>query len=306
MLKSKSELLAEYPVLGTKIEKYSDYVEPKDYGRLLKPYAFDGVDDLDIFRNFLRELAPLVDGTRRELSKALELGCGPGRSTAATMDTLEIDNLQLLDLSPRMLAHSKRRFHDNKNVGFIESDTISHLEHSSENYDLIYSLWSFSHSVHQILINEGLEEGTPRVKAAIRRMIVEMMKPGAGFFLIHVDSQSEEQKILFRQWAKIYPLVDNTVQQTPSKLIFDEVLSELEQEAFIDFSVEHMEGDPIKYNSLEELLDVFLNFHLESHFNDDDAENVIREIEEYVAPFKKKDGSYEIRPGCFIYRVIRK
>lgn len=299
----RQKLVETYPMLSTTVANVADYVEPDDYGRLLKPYGLKEKADLGIFQEFVRE----VVASREELARVLELGCGPGRSTQAFLDTASTPDLRLLDLSSRMLAFSKKRFSGNPNVNFIESDTITYLESSDERYDLIYSLWSFSHSVHQILINSGLEEGRERVKAALKRTVSEMMKPGAGFFVIHVDSKSDEQTILFRQWAKLFPIFKDEEHQTPSKQIFDDVLGDLQREGVIDLEVDHLELAAIEYESIGELLDVFLNFHLESHFNDDEnVETVIREIEEYAQQFKTSEGKYSIKPGCFLYKVIKK
>lgn len=305
MTQSK-DLLVEYPMLGTRIENHSDYVAPDDYNRLLKPYSARSVEDLELFAEFIGEVAPRIAENRAQFGKVLELGCGSGRSTQAFMDTATARELHLLDLSPRMLDRTRSRYAALDNVRYIKSDTIAHLEGSDERYDLIYSLWSFSHSVHQILTENDPEKAKLRVKTAIRRMIVEMMAPGAGFFLIHVDSKSEEQTILFRQWAKLFPVFQNRGAQTPSKLIFDETLEELKKEGVIKCSVEHVEMDGQKYSSFEELLDIFLNFHLESQFNSSpDIESIIDEIREYVEQFKQPDGTYVIKPGCFIYKVIK-
>ncbi len=295
------------PILSTRIDNHADYVEPNDYKRLLKPYNAGSVEDLALFARFMQTIPSIMEGGRVEFDKVLELGCGPGRSTQTFMDTATTKELHLLDLSPRMLDETSRRYSDLTNVKYVESDTTAHLEESGEQYDLIYSLWSFSHSVHQILTSGDLEAAKLRVKAAIRRMVIEMMKPGAGFFLIHVDSKSEEQTILFRQWAKLYPLFQNEDIQTPSKLIFDEVLEELKEEGIIRHSVEHLEMDGQEYSSFEELLDIFLNFHLESRFNEDpNIEGIIEEISSYVEQFKQPDGTYVIKPGCFIYKVIKR
>ncbi|MFA5829425.1 MAG: class I SAM-dependent methyltransferase [Candidatus Gracilibacteria bacterium] len=293
-------------MLGTRIDDHADYVAPDDYRRLLKPYSSRSIEDLALFAAFINEVAPKIAENRAQFDKVLELGCGPGRSTQSFMDTATAKELHLLDLSPKMLDRTRTRYADLDNLKYIEADTTTHLEGSNERYDLIYSLWSFSHSVHQILTRESLPEAESRVKYAIRRMIVEMMKPGAGFFLIHVDSKSEEQTILFRQWAKLYPIFSNGDVQTPSKLIFDEVLDELGKEGIIKYSIEQIEMDGQEYSSFEELLDIFLNFHLESQFNDlPDVEGVIDEIKKYVEQFKQPDGTYVIKPGCFIYKVIK-
>ena len=293
-------------MLDTRIEDHSDYVAPYDYDRLLKPYSTRSVEDLELFAEFVNEVSPAIEGNKSKFNKVLELGCGHGRSTQAFMDTAESQDMYLLDLSPKMLERTRRRYASLNNVRYIQSDTTTHLEASDQQYDLIYSLWSFSHSVHQILTSADMEEGKLRVKAAIRRMIVEMMKPGSGFFIIHVDSKSEEQTILFRQWAKLFPIFKDEGVQTPSKLIFDEVLEALSQEGIIKYEVDHIEMDGQEYSSFEELLDIFLNFHLESQFNDShDIGDIIDGIKAYSEQFKQPDGTYIIKPGCFIYKAVK-
>lgn len=292
------ELKDQYPMLATTMEKHSDYVAPDDYGRLLKPYAFGQKDDVKIFQEFL--------STRAGISSALELGCGTGRATDAFLEVVQPDQLKLLDLSPKMLEHVRKKYTDRKEIDFIQSDTLTHLGEAPEQYDLIFSLWSFSHSVHQAMVHGDFEAARSASKQSIRRMVLEMMKPGAGFFMIHVDSKSEEQTILFQQWAKQYPLFKDVSGQTPSKELLDEVFKELMDEGVIDFTVSHHTGEAIHYESLDELLDIFLNFHLESQFNDEAyAEQTINEIKAYVEQFKNPDGSYSIKPGSFIYRVSK-
>jgi SAM-dependent methyltransferase len=301
------ELIEEYPILSTRIANIADYVAPADYSRLLKPYSAQGIDDLGIFRRHISSLAGKAGQEKAKFDKVLELGCGPGRSTQAFMDEASAGELHLLDLSPKMMERIKARYSHLPNVSYVHSDTIDYLGQSEENYDLIYSLWSFSHSVHQILIGAEPEKGKLRVTAAIRRMVEKMMKPGAGFFMIHVDSKSDEQTILFRQWAKIFPIFRNESSQTPSKLILDAVLGDLEREGIIDYESEHVEMDPIEYESMDELLDIFLNFHLESHFNNDpEIGAIINEIRGYAAKFQTGDDRYAIRPGCFIYKLTKK
>jgi len=286
----------QYPMLRTRMEQHSDYVAPGDYKRLLKPYAFGQKDDLVVFQEYL--------ATREGINSALELGCGTGRATDAFLEVVPPSHLKLLDISPKMLEHVHGKYSDKQGVDFVQSDTLAHLGESNEKYDLIFSLWSFSHSVHQAMVQGYFEAARSATKQAIRRMVIEMMKPGASFFMIHVDSKSDEQTILFKQWAKQYPLFKDATGQTPSKELLDEVFQELMDEGIIEFSVSHHIGEAIHYENLDELLDIFLNFHLESQFNDEEyAAQTINEIREYAEQFKNPDGSYSIKPGSFIYRV---
>ena len=205
-----------------------------------------------------------------------------------------------------MLDFSRKRFRNSKNLEFVESDSIAFLEKTPEVYDVIFSLWSFSHSVHQILIKRGSDEGKRYVQEVIRKVIRENMKKSSRFFLIHFDSLSEEQKILMRQWNRVFPIYNNLDAQSPSKLLIDEVLEESREDGLIKLRSNHFEGEAITYSSINEALEVSLNFHMESYFNENSLlPDIIDELEAYFKKFADKDGRIKIKPGCFIYEVER-
>jgi ubiquinone/menaquinone biosynthesis C-methylase UbiE len=278
--------------------KLEEYVAPEYYDRLLKPYVFEGLLDLEHLRRF-------VENDLRSGARVLELGCGTGRATKVVLDSLEgISQLDLVDLSNRMLDKVMRRFSSYNCINYINSDAILHLERTQSTYDLIFSLWSFSHSVHQNLLSSS---GEARVREAIKKMARHNMASGSRFFLIHFDSLSDEQKILMRQWKKLYPsLFGDIEKQSPSKRLIDEVLKELEDEGTLRFAVKHYTGAPIEYRSVEEALETFVNFHLESAFNTTGLMmDVVAEVENYIRGFADETGVVRIAPGCFIYTVSR-
>ena len=130
------------------------------------------------------------------------------------------------------------------------------------------------------------------------------MKKGSSIFIIHFDSMSDEQRILMQQWKKIFPIYHNTNIQSPSKLLIDEVLSSLENQKLIKSESTHYEGRGIMYSSVEEALEIFLNFHMESYFNESLLlPQVIDELAAYFENFVDKNGILKIKSGCFIYKI---
>lgn len=301
---NEAEAHKRYPMLQTKVANMSDYVAPDDYHRLLKPYVFDGKSDLEMIQESMREYLDVTKDSRGKITRALELGCGTGRVTDAVREIVDIDSLHLLDLSPQMLASVKEKYADSDEIEFIQSDSIEYLEQSDIDYDVIYTLWSFSHSVHQILDDHAYLHDVFRVQNAMKRMVRTMMKPGGFFYLTHVDTMSDEQRHLFRQWAREFPMFGDDQHQSPSKLLLDDVFEELEEtDEISDLRIERHLGDPIEYSSMEEALDIYLNFHLESHFNEKpEALEVAEDLENSLREFEEDDGRLLVRPGCITYQ----
>jgi len=294
-----SKLYKNYPWLKitTTVE---DYVKPDYYDYLLKDYIFKSKTDLQLFTEHLATL------TDKNCLNVLELGCGSGRSTLAFLNYMKAkeNSLKLVDLSNRMLKFSKKKFINNKNLTFIKSDSLKFLEKDNSTYNLIFSLWSFSHSVHQTLIKMGYKYCREYTQNVIKKMIEINMAKKSSFFIIHFDSMSDEQKILMQQWKKVYPILSDIEIQSPSKLILDEVFETLKKQKKIKLKFIHYEGEEIVYPSTEKALEIFLNFHLESHFNQSSMlPQIINELINYFENFTDYNGFVRIKPGCFIYNV---
>lgn len=277
-----------------------EYISPNYYDKILREYVFDERSDLAWFLDWLRT------SNLTKNSKVLELGCGSGRVTKELLQYVQGDfgKLTLLDLSNQMLAFCKNNLPPYENIEFINSDCISYMQQTSKSYHAVYSLWSFSHSVHQHLSKMGLETGVPYVRHTIRKFLSENLSSGATFFLIHFDSLSDEQRILMKQWARVFPIFINTQVQSPSKQLIDAELSYLQQLRVIDFNGNHYIGSPIVYSSINEALEYFLNFHMETYFNDAPfVADIISELTTYFSEFTREDGTIAIAPGCFIYEI---
>ncbi len=289
-----NKLTEQYPWLA-KVNTVEDYLPPEYYQHLLKPYIFEGVSDLALLEKFLYDKKP---------SKVLELGCGSGRASGIAVSTIPTAEYIFSDLSKRMLEEAKR--HLSAESSFVVSDAIEFMENTKDQYDLVYTLWSFSHSTHQHMHRLGVEKAEDYISSVIRKFLKENIVKGGSFFLIHFDSLSQEQRILMRQWKRIFPVFANTEEQSPSKQIIDKTLLELDTKGEITLSVNHLQGDAIHYKSEDEGLETFMNFHLETYFNNSPlTENVIDDIKRQISKYHNKDGSYDITPGCYVYSFIK-
>lgn len=296
------DLKARYPWLSitTTVE---EYVAPEYYDKLLKDYIFEGRTDLEIFEEYLQSIAA------RDDMRILELGCGSGRVTKVALSWLgeKCPSFSVIDLSKQMLAFTRQRFAAYSNFAFLQSDSVKFLEETKEQFDLGFSLWSFSHSVHQILTRDGLDTGTAYVRSVLRKFFTENMAPGSSFFLIHFDSMSDEQRILIKQWKKVYPIFADDSQQSPSKRLIDDEMAELVEGGVVTCDTRHLLGEEIVYASEAEALEIFLNFHTESYFNDTEIlPRVVEELKAYFRGFTDASGVVRIRPGCFVYHIKRR
>lgn len=286
--------MQKYPWLE-RTNSVEDYLPAEYYKHLLRPYTFGSISDLQLLENFLKN---------KSASNILELGCGSGRASDVVVRSMPNAQHTFSDLSERMLVSAKE--HLPQRASFVISDAIEFMEKTSEQYDLVYTLWSFSHSTHQHIHRLGAEGAEEYISSVITKFIQNNITPNGSFFLIHFDSLSEEQRILMRQWKRVFPAFANLERQSPSKQIMDDVLLELDNQGVITLSIEHLRGDPITYRSEDELLETFMNFHLETYFNTSQfVEDVVEDIKDQVIPYRNADGPYSVTPGCYIYSFTK-
>lgn len=284
-------------------EKTENYLPPNYYDKILKDYNFNGRSDLEIFSDFIRKNLKI----NKELD-ILELGGGSGRSTKIFLENFSNINLfEIVDLSTKMIKFSKQLF-KNRNINFIKSDTINYLLNTKNKYDFVFSLWNLSHSIHQHLLTRGIFSGSAYVTRVLNKFISNNLKPGGIFFIIHYDTLSEEQKLVapyrVNLWNNVYSGYDIS-KQSPSKQLIDEILNNLALENIISRKIYHLKGDPIKYSSLEEVLEIFMNFHMEGNFNNSkNVQSIIKDLSTRLKKYQKGNNFF-IPSGCFIY-VIKK
>jgi len=287
-------LIEKYPWLKY-VNSVEDYLPPEYYKDLLQPYTFNGVTDLQLLKNFLKN---------KNVSSALELGCGSGRASAAAVHLFPDANYTFSDLSKRMLTSAKS--HLPQDASFVVSDAIEFMENTADTFDLAYTLWSFSHSTHQHFHRLGIEDGRKYISRVLEKFVLENIKKDGAFFLIHFDSLSDEQIVLMRQWQRVFPTFANIDQQSPSKQIIEETLTKLDTNGDIRLNVQHLQGDVIQYESEDVLLETFMNFHLETFFNQSEyLQTVLEDIKTQVATHKQNDGTYAVTPGCYVYSFIK-
>jgi SAM-dependent methyltransferase len=289
----------KYPWLSVKTDA-KEYLIPAYYDRILKEYRFGGKSDLELLKAVAIEIS--------KTAEVVEFGSGTGRATKTVIDSIEhIERLTLVDLSKRMLARCKQRFSGLATVRYVASDTIDFLIATKKEYDFAFSLWSFSHSTHQTLSRLGMRAGTKKIRRAVEKFLTKNLRHGGSFFLIHFDSLSEEQKISIKQRRRTFSIFKNNTKQSPSKLLLDKILEHLRKRGVIDFTCKHYVGDPIQFHSLDEVLEYYLNFHMESHFNTSDSINkIIKELSADIEKCRDHDGVIKITPGCFVYNIVRR
>lgn len=287
----KDALTKSYPWL-TATNSVEEYVAPDYYKKLLKGYSFEGVHDLEYLKRYIDGLNPTT---------VLELGCGNGRASDVVIRILPSAKFTLTDLSSRMIGFSEKRFKGNNVTSSIQ-DAVEFLKETEDQYDLVYSLWSFSHSVHQHVHKLGFDKASQLLKSSLTKFVRKNLKKGGKFFLMHFDSMSDEQRILMRQWKRVFSGFSDISQQSPSKRMIDSVLWGLDNRNEITLSVTHMRGDKIVYSSEDEVLETFLNFHMETYFNKTPLlATVLRDVRARIQPYRQKNGTFAIQPGCYIY-----
>lgn len=275
------------------VNSVEEYLTPSYYSHLLKKYSFGGISDLEYFKLFLRQ---------QKARSLLELGCGSGRASDIAISVFPGSSFVLTDLSDRMIKHASKHYHAKNNISCKSQDAIDFLNNTKGKYDLVYTLWSFSHSIHQHVHKLGFENASNYLKSTLIKFVRDNLVVGGKFFIIHFDSMSEEQQILMRQWKRVYPEFTDISHQSPSKQILDSILTEMDNRNEGMMSISHMQGDPIKYSSQEEFLENFMNFHLETFFNQGQhVLEVLADLKKQSIKYRQTDGSYIIKPGCYIY-----
>ncbi len=294
-----NELKSKYKWLRVN-NSIEDYLEPQYYNHILKDYIFSGKSDLEVFRTFLKR--------NTNPKTALELGSGSGRVTDVFLNFRNYANwdckLDILDLSKQMLSYCKNKYADVNYIQYINSDTFEFLSRCEKKYDLVYSLWSYSHSIHQILPRLGDEKGREYVAKTLKKFIKNNLTPNGKMFIIHFDTQSQEQSILIHQWKKLYKMFSDTKKQSPSLQITLKALEELKQNKEISYSVKHLISDGIVYQNENEALETFLNFHMEFEFNDlEILPQVIDELRNNFSNYRNEKGQIVIKTGCFVIEI---
>lgn len=67
-----------------------------------------------------------------------------------------------------------------------------------------------------------------------------------------------------------------------------------------------MRGDPIVYETENDMLETFMNFHLETYFNTlPIVADVVENIKSQAEKYRDTKGSYTITPGCYMYSFIK-
>ncbi len=280
--------------------KHSEYLSPDYYNKLLRPYVFGDKDDLNLFQDYLLKLPDAP-------KNAIEFGCGTGRGTQVFLDHFKNSKLSILDLSTQMLNFTSKKLNVHNTMC---SDTIDFMKKTPEKFDFVFSLWSFSHSVHQQLEKfVDLNLGKKYIVDVLEKFITENLSDNGHMFIIHFDSQSEEQTILMKQWAKKSKVYDRFEQKSLSLEYIQSALESLKDNNIISYQLRHQKGEKIKYDNEDNALETFVNFHLEGVFNSEENDVLSQVIQELKTEFKKytdeKDGTISIGTGCYLIEISK-
>ncbi|OLA94028.1 MAG: hypothetical protein BHW64_05490 [Candidatus Melainabacteria bacterium LEY3_CP_29_8] len=143
----------------------------------------------------------------------------------------------------------------------------------------------------------------------LKKFIEQNLNNNGKFFIIHFDSQSDEQKILMKQWAKKSYVYNRGNKLSLSLDAIKSSLESLKNENIISYKINHLQGDPIYYTSMEEALEIFLNFHLEGEFNNCDENKwnaTIKEVQADLQNYVLDDKRLAIRPACYTILIEKK
>jgi SAM-dependent methyltransferase len=278
--------------------RFSEYIPPEEYLRLLPQYTVKGVSDLQLFRDsLLRRLShPYSDPI-----DALELGPGPGRATVVFLKTVPDSRLTVVDLSRRMTAFFSERF--GEGVDTVIGDSLRYLKSTKREFDLIFSLWSFSHAVHQALVVDGRTKGTAMTEQVLERTLVKVLKKNGLLYIIHFDSTSDEQIISLRQRRRMWAFLKAGV-PSPSQRIIEKFFTRAEKLGRCKFRRRRYVGDEILLGRLEYAREVYLKFHMEDIFGEVSSGNpVFEQLTEDLIGHCGSDGFVRVRPKWFEYSI---
>ncbi|MBI4903373.1 MAG: class I SAM-dependent methyltransferase [Acidobacteria bacterium] len=289
----------DHPWLAHLIDE-KEYLPPSYYAKLLKPYRAGGRNDLEIFGEFLSSLAPIP-------ARALELGCGSGRATSVALRLLPTVELTAVDLSSSMLSAMPL----DGRLRTLCSDICAYLLSAKceAPYELIFSLWAFSHSVHMWL---GRARTDPTVfdtaARAVRTMLTDRISPGGRFFIMHFDSLSEEQRVAMPQWAKVDAIFSDVESQSPSFRLIASIIEDLNRRGRVEAGVTHFQGEAIEYDGIEQALETYFNFHLEGRLNRAPAaelEKAVSEVTSALERHQDRSGRIVVVPSWFVFSGTR-
>jgi SAM-dependent methyltransferase len=285
----------------------SEYLPAEYYDRILKKYATqDGLnEDLDLLENFL--VARSTQGS------ILELGCGSGRATRIIIKANRYKDFTVTDLSEQMLRFVQER-EGSKISNYQKSDHIEFLEKTVEEFDTVVSFWSLAHSVFPWYLKHSLKAFS-LIETILLNFFAKNLKSDGAVFIIQTDGASEEQTLIKKSWFLGRRLAGDTGLenkyyqdfQSPSIRILDSVFKTLCDSKIFDeklTTITRVPGNEIEYESKEEALEVFMNFHLEGEFNGseyfDDVSNFLdKEFEKILAT----KGMLSIQTGFWIYEA---
>lgn len=251
----------------------SDYINPLYYDKMIKKYSSNRIDDLIILKEYL--------GKYPHNKNILELGCGSGRATKILLSETNCKVLTVTDLSKQMIDYVTKSNEIMKLINVkrnpcimkpVEVDNFKYLQETREIFNNVISLWSLGHSTRPLFEKYGLK-CTSIIEEILTSFIIKNLANKGSIFIMQTDWSSEEQQLRKRcrllanpEIAKeLYSYKDSTIVRVLKsvfyKLVDKGIMNKECTKATCYF------GDEIVYGSVDEALEVFMNFHFAAEFN---------------------------------------
>jgi len=280
------------------LTKTDQYIGARYYDQILKVYSALGLEDLEFLRLFIKK--------NKYLGRVLELGCGTGRATDIILKNSYYKDILATDLSEEMIKHAKKKYRNKRRISYKISDHLDFLSKTNEKFDTVISLWSLGHSIDPWYL-KYYPNSEKIITSKLYDFFDKNLNSQGKIFFIHTDWNSEEQKI--RRECRLLNDKNDELKyykysDSPSMRICCEVFSKLiKKKIFIKekTKIYKLFGDDIIYSSIEEAIEVFMNFHMEGEFNNSNFESSYKFLHDQFEHIIEKKGNLAIGTGFWIF-----
>jgi len=285
-----------------------EYLSPKYYNKILKKYSTNDNtrEDVDILADFVRSCPGNAN--------ILELGCGSGRATQIIAKFAKYKKFVVTDLSKQMLNFVKKK-QIAKISNYKNIDHIQFLLKTKERFDIVVSLWSLAHSIFPWYKQYGVSAFN-LIESAFTKFFIKNLNKNGRVFIIQTDGAGEEQILVKKSWFLGNKLLqkNNNLEteyykdfQSPAIRILNSVFNKLVNLGVLDKDQTksvRISGNEIEYESVDEALEIFMNFHLEGNFNGTECFDVVfnflkNEFEKIITTKNK----LAIGTGFWVYKA---
>lgn len=276
------------------------YRDPDTYDDMLPPHYYAGKEDIGLVADWIEDHF----GDRR-IPRALDIGCGNGRSTEVFAS--RVDALVGADKSEGMVAAFAQRFPDARAIACDTENLPALLSSQSEApFDLVTAFWSLSYPILECfeeLDADGVhtvsdESAGRRRVTAFLDGIIDSIADGGYFFGQFFDADSAEQRVVTELWETIAPF-PGTGRGFSWDLLRQHLLTK-EREGVGRFTTTRLPG-AVLIDSLEKARRWFEVGHLNSYVPLVSAPSTTARINDFLRGFVRSDGSVLLPSGMHMF-----